>query len=201
MVNEKMNNMKIGAYIRATENGEESYNFGFYTNLNVANKLRFVDSVVGILVDENHYNSVIRDLVFDFYLVDVFTDIDTTEFKNSPTFLNDVEKFLEETNIVDIVKANMHPPLFDELNKAIDNSVAYLTGIHPNPLNDAVASLLSTIEKKINEVDLSGMMDMVQKFTGMTEELTPESIINAYIDSDMHKKNLMEIEEAKNAKQ
>ena len=79
-------------------------------------------------------------------------------------------------------------------------NIQYLTGINPNPLNDSIASLVSTIEKKINEVDLDDMMDMVQKFDNMTGELTPESIINAYINSDVHKNNLSEIADAKSDK-
>lgn len=189
-------NMKTGVY----NYNDESRDFKFYTNLSVANKTKFVNSVVSLVVDENHYNSVIRDLVFDFYIVDVMTDIKTTELKKSDTFLNDVEDFLLSTNIVEIVKANAFPTLIDELNKAIDKSIAYLTGIHPNSLNEAVASLLSTLEKKINEVDLGSMMDMAQKFASMTGEFTPDSIVNAYMNSDMHKKNLAEIAETKNNK-
>lgn len=189
-------NMKTGVY---TYN-DESYNFNFYTDLFIANKIKFVNSVISLVVDENHYNSVIRDLVFDFYIVDIMTDIDTTEFKDSLTFLNDVEDFLLSTNIVEIVKANAFPTLFDELNKAVDDSIQYLTGIHTNPLNNAIASLLSTLEKKINEVDTNGMMAMAQKLVGMTGEITPESIVNAYMNSDAHKKNLAEIIEAKKNK-
>lgn len=186
-------NMKTGAY---TYNGE-LHSFNFCTDLSIANKTKFVNSVVSLVVDENHYNSVIRDLIFDFYIIDIMTDIDTAEFKDSPTFLNDVEDFLLSTNIAEIVKANAFPTLFDELNTAVDKSIQYLTGIHPSPLSDAIASFLSALEKKINEVDLDSMMDMAQKFAGMTGELTPESIINAYMASDTHKNNLAEIEEAK----
>lgn len=189
-------NMKTGVY---THN-DESYNFNFYTDLSSANKLKFVNSVVDILVDENHYNSVIRDLIFDYYTIKVFTTVDTEELDNSLTFINDVEDFLLSTNIVEIVKVNAFPTLFDELNKAVDNSIQYLTGIHPSPLNDAIASLLATLEKKINEVDLNEMMGMATKLSGMTGEITPESIVNAYMNSDMHKKNLAEIEEAKENK-
>lgn len=192
-MNKMMNNMKTGVY---TYN-DESYNFGFYTNLSATNKLKFVNSVVSILVDENHYNSVIRDLVFDFYIVDIMTDVDTIEFKQSPNFLNDVEQFLDETNIVEIVKANALFPLFDELNAAVDKSIQYLTGVHPSPIADSIASLLSTLEKKVNEIDLGSAMDMVQKFADMTGELTPDSIVNAYMNSDIHKKNLDEIAESK----
>lgn len=188
-----MKEVRIGTYIK----GDNIFNFNFCTDLSIANKLKFVNSVINILVDEKHYNSIIRDIIFNFYVIDVMTDIDTDEIKKSATFINDVEQLLDETNIVEIVKANAAPTLFDELNNAIDNSLAYLTGIHPNPLNEALSSLIKTLEKKINEVDLNSMMDMAQKFAGMTDNITSESVMNAYLSSDIHKKNLNEIEESK----
>ena len=189
----EMKNIKTGTY---THN-DETNNFNFGTDLSIVDKQKFVNTVVGLVVDDKHYNSVIRDLITDFYIIDFFTDIDTTELKDSSFFVKDVEQFLEETNIVDIVKVNMEDNLFVELNKAIDKSIEYRTGIHLSPLNDALASLLSTLEKKVNEIDLDSAMSMAQKFAGMTGELTPESIMNAYINSDVHKGNLVEIEEAK----
>lgn len=185
-------NVMMGTYFK----GDESYNFNFYTELSAVNKLKFVDSVVDILVNDAHYNSVIRDLVFDFFVVDIFTDIDTTELKDSNAFLNDVEQFLYDTNIVDIVKANANHVII-ELNDAVDKSIQYLTGIHPNPLNEALASLLSTIEKKINEADLDSMMGMAQKFTSMTDGFDMDNFVASYMNSDFHKKNMMEIEESK----
>lgn len=189
-----MKELKFGTYIK----GEDTFNFNFYTDLSAANKLKFTNSVVDVLIDDKYYNSVIRNLIFDFYIIDIMTDVDIDELKNSATLIEDIEQFLDETNIVDIVKENAVPSLFDELNKAVDNSVAYLTGIHPNPINEALSSLISTIEKKINEVDLNSMMDMAKTFAGITGELTPESIVNAYIASDTHNKNLADIEESKN---
>ena len=188
-----MNEMKTGIYIH----GEENYAFNFYTNLTTAKKLRFVNSIVDLLVDKKHYNSVIRDIIFDFYTIKYFTDINVYDLEHSESFLDDVEVFLLETNIVEIVKANAFPTLFDELNKAVDDSISYLTGIHKNPINDALSSLVSTIERKIDEVDLNSMMGMAQKFASMTGELTPESVMNAYINSDVHKQNLAEIAAAK----
>lgn len=190
-----MNNMNVKNGV-CIYNGEAK-NFNFYTDLSVANKVKFVNSVTSLVVNENRYNYVIRDLVFDFYVVDIFTDIDTTEFKKSDTFLDDVEDFLLSTNIVEIVKANAFPTLFDELNTAVDKSIAYLTGIHPSPLSDAIASLLSTLEKKINEVDTDSMMGMAKKFAGMEKDFTIENVIKAYMESDVHKQNLAEIAKAK----
>ena len=188
-----MKEVKMGVYTK----GEEIFNFNFYTDLSVAQKLLFVNSVTDLVVDDDCYNSVIRDLVFDFYVIDIMTDIDTTELKASPVFLDSVEQFLFETNIVDIVKANASPTLFDELNKAVDKAIEYKTGIHPSPIADSLASLFSTIEKKVNEFDMGNMMEMAQKFAGMTGELTPESIMNAYMNSDTHQKNVAEIEDTK----
>lgn len=195
-----MNNTKMGVYTYTTDNGNETYNFNFCTDLSVADKLKFVNSVTDLVVTESHYNSVIRDLIFDFYIVDIMTDVDTKELKDSLTFLDDVENFLLSTNIVEIVKANAFITLFDELNNAVDKSIQYLTGIHPSPLSDAIASLFSTFEKKINEVDVDSMMGMAQKFTSMDEDFTMENLVNAYMNSDVHKKNLAEIAEAKKDK-
>lgn len=192
-----MNEMMTGAYIRTINDNEEMYDFNFYTNLSAANKLKFVNSVVNVLVDENYYNSIIRDLVFDFFVIDIMTDIDTSELKKSSSFVNDVEQFLEETNIVDVVRANVSPFVFDELNKAIDNSIQYLTGIHPNPLNEALANLVNTLEKKVDGIDLNSMMQMAQKFIGITDEFTPKNIVDAYIDSEIHKNNLVEVANSK----
>lgn len=186
-------NMKTGTYYY----NDESYNFEFRTDLSVAEKLRFVNSVVDLLVDENHYNSVIRDIIFDYFTVKIFTTIDTSRFDKSDTFLDDVEDFLLSTNIVEIVKANAFPTLFDELNTAVDKSIAYLTGIHPSPLSDALASIISTLEKKINEVDTDSMMGMAKKFAGMGKDFTIENVIKAYMESDVHKQNLAEIANAK----
>lgn len=191
-----MKEVKTGTYFK----GEESFNFDFYTDLSVAKKLKFVNSVTSLVVDENGYNSVIRDLVFDFYLIDVMTTVDTTDLKTSDFFLDDVEEFLDETNIVDIVEANMEAGLLEELEKAVDLNIEYLTAIHPSPLNDALTSLVNTLERKMNEIDLNSMMEMATKFSGMTEEFTPENIVNAYLGSDIHKKNIAELEEYKKKK-
>ena len=183
----------MGTYVK----GDNLIDFNFGTDLSVFDKQRFVNGVVSLVVDEKNYNSVLRDLIFDFYVVDMLTDVDTTELKESSFFVNDVEQFLEETNIVDIVKANAIPTLFDELNDAVNKSIEYLTGIHPSPLNEALASLVNTLDKKMNGFDMESMMGMAQKFVGMTDKLTPESVVNAYINSDVHKKNLEEIAESK----
>lgn len=196
-----MKETKLGTYIY----GEKSYTFTFATDLSVSEKLIFVNSVVDTVVDENNYNSIIKDLMMDYVTIKVFTDVDTSLLKsvdeygnvNTDIDIDLLEDFLLETNIVDIVKANAFPTLFDELNDAVNKSIEYKTGIHPNPLNDALSSLISTLERKLDSFDMSGAMEMASKFSGMTEDFTPENIVKAYLQTDTHKKNLDEIAEAK----
>ena len=194
-----MRNMKTGVY---THN-DETFEFNFATNLSANKKRIFVRTVVGALVDDINYDFVLRNIIFDYTTILMFTDVDMSflrtvdEDGEVTTDIELLEDFLLETNIIEIVKANAFPTLFDELNNAVDLSIEFRTGIHPSPLNDALASLLSTLERKVNEIDLGSAMSMAQKFAGMTGELTPESLINAYMSSDTHKNNLVEIEKAK----
>lgn len=194
-----MKEMKNGVFAY----NDESYNFDFKTSLSAHDKQIFVKSVIDNLISDDLYDVVIKDLIFDFMIVAVFTNIDTS-FINMKDDDGDninpiiiIEHFLEETNVVDIIKENMDDGLLEELNRAVDLNIQYITGIQLNPLNESVASLLSTIKQKVNEVDLDSMMSMVQKFAGMTEDFTIDNIVNAYMNSDVHKKNLAEIEEAK----
>lgn len=191
-----MKEMKTGTYIR----NNDTYTFKFYTDLSMFKKLKFINSVVDTVISEENYNSIIRDLTFDYMLVKFFTDVDTEEIQNSANMIDAIELFLSETNIVDIVKANAEFGLIEELNKSIDLNIEYKTGIHPNPLNEALSSLISTLERKLDSFDMNGAMEMASKFSGMTGEFTPESIVNAYMNSDMHKKNLVEVAEAKKNK-
>ena len=198
-----MNKIKMDVF----NYGGESYNFNFTTSLSAYDKMIFVKTVLNNIVDNTGYDVVIKDLIFDFTIIEMFTNIDTESFTNikdddgngiHPIIL--IEHFLGETNVVDIVKENMEAGLLEELNRAVELNIQYVTGIHINPVNDALANLFSTIEKKINEVDLDSAMEMAKKFAEMSDEFTIENAMNAYINSDIHKENVKEIEESKKSK-
>lgn len=184
----------------------ESYDFDFKTSLSAYDKLAFVKTVVDTIVDDKGYNVVIRDLIFDFAIVEVFTNVDTSFINMKDEDGEDIsqiiliEHFLEESDVVDVVKANMEDGLLDELTRAIDLNVQYLTGICPNSINDALVDLLSTLKDKVNDVELNDMMDMAQKFANMSEDFTMENLVNAYMNSDIHKENEEEIKSAKKVK-
>lgn len=199
-----MKNIKLGTYINNTN--DEAISFDFATDLTAFTKMSFVNYVTNSLVGEDRYDSIVRPLIFDFALVTFMTDIDTSFIKvrddegNVINPIIPIEKFLEETNVVDIIKANMEDGLIDELNKAVDKSISYRTGIHPSPLSEAIASLVSTIENKVKDIDLGNLMEMTKLFTDMADDFTPENIVDAYLGSNAHKDNVIEIESAKNQK-
>lgn len=183
-------NVKTGAYTYKNE----SIPFNFYTELRAVEKIKFINAVCDTLIDTNYY-SVIRDLVFDFQIVNVFTDVVVPELQDSPSPISIIEEFLDDTNIVEIVKANVDKKLIAELEKAVDENIEYRTGIHKNTLEDALTSLLHTVEQKINDVDTEGMMEMAMKLNSISDELTPERILQAYSETDMFKNRIYEKEQ------
>ena len=175
-------NVITGTYVK---NGE-TFDFNFFTDLRVTDKVRFINFVCNIVVGDN-YIPVLRDLIFDFAIVDVFTDVDTAEILEKPNSLYEIEMFLEENDIVSIVKANIKDGLLEELNKAVDDSIEYKTGIHRSTLSSAVEHLIKTVEEKFKTIDAEGMMQLATKLSGMTDELTMDKLLEAYSKTDIFK--------------
>jgi hypothetical protein len=175
-------NVKMGVYTK----GEEQVAFNFYTSLTASKKLTFVNSVVNTIIDDN-YNSIIKDVVFDYIMIQVFTDIDTAPLED----IDKIEEFLADTNVISIIKENVESGLIDELNKAVDMNIEYRTGIHKNPIGEVFANLLNTLENKIDNIniDTDSMMKMAEVFNGISGELTVDKVLEAYSKSDTFKKN------------
>lgn len=179
--------VKMGVY---TKNGKEN-TFNYYSTLRAYDKLKFVNFVTDTLVDGN-YNSVIKDMIFDISIVHIMTDVDVSNILESNDVINQIEDFLDETNIVDIIKANV-PELIDELNEAVDLAIEYKTGIHKNPIGEALASLLNTLEKKVSGIDTEKMMEMAQVISNVSGELNADKVLEAYSKSDMFKERYAQL--------
>lgn len=177
--------VKTGVY---TRDGED-VSFNFYTSLSASDKVRFVDSVVSTIVTDDGYNYVIKDMIFDYLIVNYFTDVDTSEISESQNNIDAIEDFLNETNVVDIVKMNISAGVIDELEKAVELNVEYKTGIHINPISSSLSNLLDTIERKVNGIDFEEMMGVAEAMSGISDELTADKILDAYAKTDIFKKN------------
>ncbi len=177
--------IKAGVY---TRNGED-VPFNFYTSLSAYNKVRFVDSVVSAIVTDDGYNYVIKDMLFDFWVVNFFTDVDVSKIAEAENNIDAIEDFFDENNIVDIVKINIVPGIIDELEKAVEFNIEYKTGIHINPISSSLSSLLDTIEGKVENIDFDSMMDIAEAMSGISGELTADKMLDAYAKTDIFKKN------------
>lgn len=177
--------VKTGVYKR----GEKTFKFNFYTNMNIVDKMRFVEIVLKNIVSEQNYNYVLKDIIFDFTLIKMLTDIDLIrEDLSGNEYIIFMEDFLKETNVIDILSANMEDGLLDELHKAVALNIEYRTGIKENTLGDALTRLVSTINDKVDNFDFSSLENMSKKLSSLNGNVSPQDIIDAYSKSDIAKK-------------
>ena len=179
------NEVKTGVY---TIDGKDNP-FAFYTSLNAYRKSQFVVSVCNTLVGDN-YNYVLDDLVFDYFIVAIFTDIDVSEVQKSDNGISAIEEFVEKFKpVIDTVKANAVDGVLDELRKAIDLNIEYRTGIHINPISSSLANLLDTLNNKFSGFDLDKMMEIAEPMSKIAGELTPEKMLDAYAKTNIFKEH------------
>ena len=175
---------KLGVYTC----GENEFSFNFNTSLSVDKKISFVSNVVDIVVGDNYYD-FLTDIIFDFEVINKFTDVDLFEIKESNSQIDAINEFINETNIVDIVKENADPGLIEGLRESVEKCIEYKTGIHRNMLDEALGSLVKSFENIVLNIDVDEMMSMGKKLTSISDELTPQKILEAYADTDIYKAN------------
>ena len=179
------NEVKTGVY---TIDGKDNP-FAFYTSLNAYRKSQFVVSVCNTLVGDN-YNYVLDDLVFDYFVVAIFTDIDVSEVQKSDNGISAMEEFVDKFQpVIDTVKENAVDGVLDELRKAIDLNIEYRTGIHINPISSSLANLLDTLNNKFSGFDLDKMMEIAEPMSKIAGELTPEKMLDAYAKTNIFKEH------------
>lgn len=192
----KIDNVKTGVF---TYKNKE-YFFNYFTDIDISKKISFVNGVVDTIVTEKHYHPLSRGIVFGFQLINVFSDA-LSNFKDEngedkEFSLVEAEDIIMNTKIVDIIMGNIKVGLIDELQDSIDKDIEYKTGIHRNPLGEAVASLLGTLEGRVKDINLSELMGFAKVFKDIPiEDMTPEKLWDAYAKSDAFKKVRAEINE------
>lgn len=173
---------KTGVYIRTVDGKETEYSFNYFTDLTASKKIAFVNNVVNTIVADS-YNSVIIDLIFDFEIISIFTDVDVSEIDESPNQIDAIEDLLAETNIVDIVVNNVKEGLIDELRHSINSNIRYKTGLNVSTVEEALAKLINTFESIIKGIDANELMEVAKKINENTGALTPERLLEAYANT------------------
>lgn len=179
--------VKNGKYIHVGVDGDIS--FSYFTSPTAWQKAQFVTSVADMLVTDEHYHHVLKDIIFKFMLIDMFTDVDTSGVKDASNSIVYIEDFIAETNIIEVIVPDMEDGLIEELLDAVDKDIEYRTGIRTNRIEDGLTSILNTIEEKIAGFDLSGMMDAARALSGISDQITPDKMLEAYAKTDMFKAN------------
>lgn len=182
------------------ENGkeiEETKTFNFYKKVRMSVKIEFVSNVVSNIVTDTTYVPMLRDLIFDIMLVQYFTDVNVDKILKSENAFDNIEGYLNSTNIVEIIKKNMDVELLKELNDSVDFDIEYKTGVHNNDISRSICSLLKTLEYQIKDIDTQGMMALAEKLSNVTDGLTTDKIVEAYSKTEMFKGHQAEIVDAK----
>ena len=161
--------------------------FNYYYDIPMSHKIAFVDSVVNPVVGDDYYYPMLKDIMFDFRMVQFFTDIDT-DVVDGDDVIDQIVKFLENTNAADVVKVSVNFDVVQELYDAVDKAIEYKTGIHPSPIADGIASILKMAEDKLSSIDIESANAMAKVFGNMQGNITPDKMLDAYANSDVFKK-------------
>ena len=177
----------VATYI---DNGE-TVEFNYYFDVPMSRKIAFVNSVVDAVVGDNYYYPMLKDMMFDFRLIQLFSDIDTGVVNygdSDEDVVDQIADFVERTNAADVLKVSISFDVVQMLYDSVDKMIEYKTGIHPSPIVDGIANLLDTVEKKFNDIDVDAMTGMAKVFGKLQGDITPDKMLDAYAKSDIFKK-------------
>ena len=163
------------------------FEFSYYSNPPMSKKLSFVKSVVDSVVVGDYYYSIIKDMVFDFYLIDFFSDI-LININTDNVGVDDIEEYLSGNNAAATIKLGMDLMVLNELYDSVEKGIEYKTGIHPSPIEDAIVNVLDVVQNKLSSLDVDAMTGMANVFSNMSGNITPEKMLEAYAKSDVFKK-------------
>lgn len=171
-------------------NGEE-IEFNYYSRPSMSKKLSFVKSVVDTVCGDDYYYPMIKDMTFDFCLIEFFSDIVVAD-DNEDT-IDYVEEFLANNNAATVMKLGMDFDVVQELYENVDKMIEYKTGIHSSPIADAISKVIDTLEQKFAGIDVDAMTGMANVFGKLQGDITPEKMLEAYAKSDVFKKQAKEV--------
>lgn len=161
--------------------------FNYCYDIPMSQKIAFVDSVVNPVVGDDYYYPMIKDIMFEFRMIQFFTDIDT-DVVDGDDVIDQIVKFLESNDAADVVKVSVNFDVVQGLYDAVDKAIEYKTGIHPSPIADGIASILDTLEQKFAGIDMDAMTGMAKVFSKLQGDITPDKMLEAYANSDVFKK-------------
>lgn len=167
--------------LSGTLNGEV-VEFNCITNPSMTELQLFVDRVVGAIVSDDLYRPLLRDTMFDFFLISDFTDIDLSDFEENSDAI-EIERFVKNNTISDEIKREWGQNIISMLNDALDACVAFKTGFDPHGVSYELKRLVNYINSYVNEVNIDDVKEFMNRFNQIGGDITPESVVESYIKS------------------
>lgn len=188
-----MNFTKTGSY---TYNGETK-EYHYSPTATISEQIAFVEMVSNGVFIGDSYLPLLKNPVFDYWIIATFTDIDMSNFTDIDAF----DKFNKETGVITHIEEELDFGLLDSLTESVDANIEHKKSITHDNISTAVVDLIKTVKNKLETfgegLDSNAVMDFIQKFS--EAGIDGESIVNAYLNSDQYKENVAKVVDAKNA--
>lgn len=186
-----------------TYNNEE-VEYHYSPTMTYSEQVSFVKSVSNmVLFNDGTYIPLLKDIMFNFFLINDFTDIDISMFNNEFGDF-DIDKFADfdnNTGLSNSIKTNIDTTLLYNLIDSVDSCIAYKTGISKDNIGMAVVELINTLKKKIdtfgNNIDSDTVLKFMQNFN--ESGLNANEIAKVYFNSNEFKHGIAEVVDEKNA--
>ena len=178
--------------------------FHYATTATYLEQAAFVDAATQSVIQSGNYIPLLKDIMFNLKLVQMFTDIDMRQFYVDDQFsLDAFEAFDNETGVSTMLKvALIDNEVMINLMQSIDDNIAYRTGIRRDEISTAIVELIRTLAQKIDSlgdgIETSAVNEFMKKFN--ESGFDGESLVDAYLNSEQYKKNVAEVVDAKNEK-
>lgn len=191
---------KNGTYTRFTDNSK--HEFSYSTDISMAKKIGLISNVMNMLMSGDMYNGIAKDLFIKFEIISSFTNVDVSGIESCKDALGYIEDIVCNTDIANIVEKDADPGVIDSLLKAVADNITYKTGIVEHPVEEALASfissdmvktyvmdILSKVSAKLGGIDMEALSGFMNKIKDMPLDFTPDKVIEAYMKTDMFKMN------------
>lgn len=183
--------MKFKGYY--TYNGKD-YNFNILDrDLTLTEKAAFVKSVSEQIVQkDNYYMHFLKDVFFNYAIIEYFTDIDLNQVLEIKGDINidQIELFIKTTNVIEIICGQVSKDLITELQYFIDENVSYLTGKGFDDLSTTFRDLLKSIKdvvlginENFKDFDISKLNDIGNlgtKFQNISNDEIISNIVKVF---------------------
>lgn len=158
----------------------------------------FVAIVSDRVFIKGNYLPLLKDIAFDYVLLENFTDIDFVK-----TGINNIDAFAEfdkGTGLAKKLKANLNPTMLKTLTASVDANIEYKRQTAQDDFTTELTLLLKNLNDRFadsnNDIDPETTMAFMKKF--IESGFDGESIAKAYLGSDAFKKNVENVIDKKN---